>query len=162
MQMRFLALIAGFAFIAGCFTSVPIAPEEQDRRAKQFQPSPGTGLIYIYQGVDFPYGMGIRIGNIEVGNLSKDTFLFAEVSPGSHVVFADTKKIAVLRYPVRIEVEEGRTYFISFTWEAGWTQNVSSLDLVSPEEGRNEVNQRDLARLYPVGIVRALPINIVD
>lgn len=161
--MRFLVLMAGFAFLAGCANYAPVAPKEQDRRAKQFQPSPNTGTIYIYWE-DVYLGAptaGIRVGDSLVGKLGKDQFLIADVSPGRHIVFADTGRFSDT-YPVEVEVEAGTVYFIVFTYESAMEKVYYSLNLVSPEEGRKKVNRRNLARLYPVGIVQAISVRIVD
>lgn len=99
--------------LVGCFVSVPLALPELDQAAKQFQPFPDRGQLYIIRplapGVMLYYQ--VVVDGFVVGALAPRTYFVAPLSLGAHTVavyFPDQRMST-------LTVEAGRNYFMRVT-----------------------------------------------
>ncbi len=106
-----LAVVLGL--LVGSCVSVPLAPLELDQTAKQFQPLPDRGQLYIIRplapGVMLTYQ--VVIDGFVVGALAPRTYFVVPLSPGAHTVavyFPDQRMST-------LTVEAGRNYFMRVT-----------------------------------------------
>jgi hypothetical protein len=132
-----LLLASSFFLLASCAT-VAMAPERHSTEAAVFRAQPGKAAIYVYRrsgliggGIAHPVYLDGRI----LGNNGPGTFLFANISPGSHIVSAGVTQVPLTAEPDRV-------YFIRQTSDMTmWGVHTSSVHLVSPEEGKRGVKE---------------------
>jgi hypothetical protein len=136
-MLKLLILVFTFIyFLTGC-ASVPPASPTFERKALSFTPATGTASIYVYRPYNFRAGgslFNISLDYKEFGNLEIKTYLFGNITPGSHIIraeYAGTNRSK----PAKFEAEAGKLYFFKVT--PGW--GIINIESVRESEGRNEV-----------------------
>jgi hypothetical protein len=118
--------------LTGC-ASVPMAPIDQDTRAKQFDVSPGKSNIYLYRDEEFgaAISMPVALDGRVAGKTAANTYFLWTVEPGSHEISSLTENTAT----ISIDAEAGRNYFIWQEVKMGMWMARSALHEVTPEVG---------------------------
>ncbi len=124
---------------SGCAAQLALAPPDLQARAAEFPPpSPGKARFYVFrQG-----GLGrellpVVIDGVMLGSTMHNSFLVAELPPGSHVIASPTNENVST---VRLEASEGRIYFVQLSTRWGWKYTRSALALVTETEGREAIS----------------------
>ena len=148
--------------LSACAPTVPLSPDSRDAEAKEFSGSPDAATVYVYQKDTWADPVPLRVGDEIVGNLVKKSYLVASLRPGRHILFADETRSTMVTYPLELEVSAGDLYFVALSFDSGWSIFTVTLDQVSDDEGRAAIRKRKLGRLYPVGVVEAMPVYQVN
>lgn len=114
-----------------------MASEQQNADALKYHVEPGKAAVYIYRqrglvggGDVYPVYLDGRF----LGNNGPDTFLIATVSSGPHVISAGVSQ-------AMLTVTSGGTYFVRQTGSVSMSsQNITTVRVVSSEEGKNGVS----------------------
>jgi hypothetical protein len=122
----------------GCAAQLAFAPPDLQARAAAFPPpSPGKARFYVFrQG-----GLGrellpVVVDGVMLGSAMRNTFLVAELPPGSHVIASPTNENVS---SVRLEANEGQIYFVKLSARWGWKHTRSALAQVTETEGREAI-----------------------
>jgi hypothetical protein len=136
------ALIVLSMAITGCAT-VPSASPEFERKATSFTPPVGMAAIYVYR----PYHLvgsavhfRVSLDYKDFGTVVTDTYLFAAVKPGEHVIKA-AGGIPLSVASITSNVEAGGLYF--FKVSPGWSQ--IEIKQIDERVGREELNNLRLS-----------------
>ena len=130
--IRCLAVV--FVFLSSSCTTVPVAPEPQNDNALTFRPEEaGKAVVYVYRQQDAGNAYPVYLDGNFLGSIGPKTFLVATVSPGPRVVSADISQ-------EMLSAQAGGVYFVRAGVAANAAQ-ITSLRLVSPEEGKQAVRE---------------------
>jgi hypothetical protein len=130
------AALLSVMFVTGC-ASVPMASEEQDKKAKTFAVQPGKSNIYIYRNETMGAAVKMPVvadGRI-VGDTVSKTFILLSVDPGKHSLVSKTENDAVLD----IVTEKNKNYFVWQEVKMGVWAARSKLQLVDDATGKKGV-----------------------
>jgi len=116
--------------MAGC---APLPPSPQDMQAKQFQSVTDKAVIYVVRNDPDIRGGAVPLTLDNTGGATTypGTFIRWEVAPGPHRI------VGMGSDPGRITLntEAGRVYYVR-QMVTGWGSPISSLQLVSEQDGR--------------------------
>ncbi len=134
MVMAVCALVTGL--LAGC-AAVPMASQEADAGAKQFQPKPGMANIYLYRNETFgaAIAMTVSLDGKIMGRTGPQTYFLWEVAPGRHEIQSHTENTSKLT----LEAQAGRNYYVWQEVKMGMWQPGSLLQEVKEADGRKGV-----------------------
>jgi hypothetical protein len=125
--------------LGGC---VGLAPESRDIEAKQFQPLPDKGVIYLVRGEplysDRP--VPVWLGNFIMLTTYPDTFFRWEVQPGMHRISGHDTDFGT----ITVAVEPGRVYFVM--QQLSYRYDISYFTMVEELEGRAAVRRAALLK----------------
>jgi len=126
------------ALLVGCAT-VPMAPAEDDSRAKSFNVDAGKSNIYVYRNETMggAIAMPVTLNGKFAGKSAPNTYFMWTVEPGAHEITSLTENTST----ITVDAIAGKNHFIwqevkMGTWSAG-----SLLQEVSEQEGRAGVNE---------------------
>jgi len=88
-KVLFFAICAVALVLAGCAPKTPLAPEQDDKIAKQFMPRDGLGAIYVFRKKQFrdrQYLLPVSLDKQLIGHISEYEYLRIDVKPGRHIV----------------------------------------------------------------------------
>jgi hypothetical protein len=133
--------------VAGC-ASVPMAPPEVDRAAKEFPaPPPGRSQVYVYRNESL--GSAVRfdltVDGFLVGSTGPKTYLLFPVTPGQHTLVSRAENAD----PFPMVTEAGKTYFVWQEVKMGMFSARSRLGLVEAVKGQAGVKACGLAVTTP-------------
>jgi hypothetical protein len=131
------------AVLASACASVPKAPPEADRFAKEFRTTPGKANLYVFR--DENYGGAVKMSVVldgrMVGDTAAKTFLLASVDPGPHALVSKAENDARLDFVA----QPGKNVYVWQEVKMGVLSARSKLQLVDEESARARVNQCSLA-----------------
>ncbi|TDJ43573.1 MAG: DUF2846 domain-containing protein, partial [Gammaproteobacteria bacterium] len=84
-KILFLMICVASVALAGCASHAPLAPEEDDRIAKQFETKRGLGAIYIFRKRQFTnrgIALPVSLDDQLVGHISEYEYFRIDVKPG--------------------------------------------------------------------------------
>jgi len=127
--------------LSGC-ASVPMAPMEQDAKAKEFVPSPSHAALYIYRSENFggAIPMTLTVNSKVVGQTAAKTFFMLNVLPGKYTVESHAENISNLS----LTTEAGKNYFVWQEVKMGMWMARSLLQQVDETTGRAGVTESKL------------------
>lgn len=133
---QFIFVLA-LLIISGC-SSVPMATEQEDQAAKQFQPSPNSALIFVFRDQAF-VGAALTIplfldGKLVAG-INDFTFCKLDVAAGTHELSSSGSAFAKLS----IQTEASQIYFVRLTARP-------RILLVNADEGQRQVQKCKLVQ----------------
>jgi hypothetical protein len=152
-KLLFLAVCVVSVALAGCAPKTPLAPEQDDRAAKQFVTRSGLGAIYIFrkkQFTDRQYLLPVSLDGQLIGHISEYEYLRIDVKPGRHIV---TIKGAANIKSEKLNVEVDSVAYVEFLNDGDYRVFRS----VDEKDGQNAIKKRDMARKHITGIFPALP-----
>lgn len=95
--------------ISGC-ASVPMAPLEQDTKAKDFSPIPDKASVYIYRneslGAAIP--MTVMVNGKALGQTAAQTYFRLNLTPGKYKIESHAENVSSLP----LTTEAGKNYFV--------------------------------------------------
>jgi len=136
MRLLIAAIALLTALLGGC-AAVPMASNEADATAKQFQPRPGMSNIYLYRNETFgaAIAMTVSLNGKVMGRTGANTYFLWEVPPGKYEIVSHTENLA----KITIEARPNRNHFVWQEVKMGmWTAG-SNLVEAGEEEGRKGV-----------------------
>lgn len=138
-----MAIAALAAMTAAACASVPMASPRADARAKQFQPAPGTALLYVYRNETLGSGvkMDLLLNGRLIGQTARKTYVLATLQPGFHRLDSVASSTSTLK----LSANPGRIYYVwqEVTW--GLLYAGSRLQLVDEQTGQAGVRECKLA-----------------
>jgi hypothetical protein len=152
-KVLFLLVCVASIGLAGCAPHSPLAPEEDDRIAKQFETQTGLGAIYVFRKKQFrdrQYLLPVSLDQQLVGHISEYEYLRINVQPGRHVV---TIKGAANIKSEKLNVEADSVAYVEFLNDGDYRVYRS----VDEKTGQNAIKKRDMARKHISGVFPALP-----
>lgn len=153
--MRRLASLTALALLAGACASVPMAPPEADRLAKEFKPTPGKANLYVFRDESFggAIKMSVVLDGRLLGDTAKRTYLFTPVEPGKHTLVSKTENDSTLE----LDAKPGENLFVWQEVKMGVWAARSSLQLVPAANAKPRVEQCSLAVTQPAPAVAPAP-----
>jgi hypothetical protein len=135
-NMRNLSMLFSIVLIAlltGC-ASVPMAPLEQDAKAKDFAPAPDKASIFIYRNEVFGAAIPVTVSvnDITIGQTASKTYFKYDVAPGKYVIKAHAENMA----EISINANAGNNYFIWQEMKMGMWMARANLTQVDESTGR--------------------------
>jgi hypothetical protein len=134
VQIRWIIILAvSFTVCACASVQRQAAPSGQDR------PKPGKGLVIFYREKKLQgWGVGynVRDGEKEIGGLPNGSYFVYDATPGRHTFAASTESTAERT----IDVQPGKTYYISGQVEMGVFVGRPHLTIVDPAEGASAIS----------------------
>lgn len=143
--MRVYALVVGVLLgLSGC-ASVRQGDAGQEGAQKTFMPKPGVAGIYIYRndGIGGFTKMDVAVDGRNIGQIANKTYLYAEVTPGPHVVTGKSGETSI--GGVEINAVPAKLYYVKQASNEGWFSVGSSLRAVDAIEAQRELKQSSLA-----------------
>ncbi len=139
MRRSFTLIVLAASLVqASCAAQIASAPPEVRVRALDFDAtSAGKARLYVFR----PGGRGrtllpVAIDGVMLGSTTRDSFLMAELLPGTHVVASTTDENVST---VRLEAREGESYFVKLSTRMGRKVTRSALVQVDSIEGREAI-----------------------
>lgn len=125
----------------GC-ASVPMAPMEQDTKAKEFSPAPNKASLYIYRNESFggAVPMSVMVNGKTLGQTAAQTYFHLNVIPGKYSVESHAENVSNLS----LSVEAGKNYFVWQEVKWGMWYARSLLQQVDENTGRAGVTESKL------------------
>lgn len=143
-EMKQIILLAVVTFtLIGC-ASVPMGSPQENARLKTFSPMPEDKAgIYVYRNETFGAAvkMDVEIDGRHIGQTAAETYLYKEVTPGTHTVTSRAENDD----SVVVDAKQGT---LSYVWQEvkmGLLYARTKLHLVSDSEGRKGVLESNLA-----------------
>ncbi len=132
-------LAGALLVLGGC---VALAPDSQDVEAKQFQPLPDKGVIYLVRGEplysDRP--VPVWLGNYIMLTTYPDTFYRWEVPPGVHRISGHDRDFGT----ITVSAEPGRVYFVM--QQLSYRHDISYFTMIEELDGRAAVRRAALLK----------------
>lgn len=132
----FLALLFTASLLGGC-ASVPMAPLDDDARAKTFSVREGRSNIYVYRDESFGGAilMTVALDGRVAGQTGPKTYFLFEVEPGTHEVSSIAENTSVLK----LSTEAGKAYYVWQEVKMGVWMARTQLQQVDETTGRKGV-----------------------
>lgn len=132
-------LAGALLVLGGCGA---LAPDSQDVEAKQFQPLPDKGVIYLVRGEplysDRP--VPVWLGNFIMITTYPDTYFRWEVPPGTHRISGHDTDFG----NITVAAESGRVYFVM--QQLSYRHDISYFNLIEELDGRAAVRRAALLK----------------
>lgn len=127
--------------LSGC-AAVPMAPMEQDAKAKEFVPAQDRAALYIYRSENFggAIPMTVTVNSKAVGQTAAKTFFLLNVVPGKYTVESHAENVSNLS----LIAEAGKNYFVWQEVKMGMWMARSLLQQVDDATGRAGVAESKL------------------
>jgi hypothetical protein len=127
--------------LSGC-ASVPMAPMEQDVKAKEFMPVQDRAALYIYRSESFggAIPMTVTVNGKAIGQSAAKTFFLLNVVPGKYTVESHAENVSNLS----LTAESGKNYFVWQEVKMGMWMARSLLQQVDETTGRAGVAESKL------------------
>lgn len=140
-----LLLLATCLTLTGCAT-VPMASEEENRIAQQFNPPPkGKSGLYIFR--DGYFGAALKkdvfIDDIKIGETASNVFFYKQVKAGNHKISTESE---FGNNDLNITTESGKNYFIRQYIKFGLFVGGADLEQISEELGKKTISELKLAQ----------------
>jgi hypothetical protein len=133
--------VALLLVLSGC-AAVPMAPMEQDAKAKEFVPAQDRAALYIYRSENFggAIPMTVTVNSKAVGQTAAKTYFRLNILPGKYTVESHAENISNLS----LTAEAGNNYFVWQEVKMGMWMARSLLQQVDDATGRAGVAESKL------------------
>lgn len=127
--------------LSGC-AAVPMAPLEQDAKAKEFVPTQERAALYIYRNENFggAIPMAVAVNGKSIGQTAAKTFFLLNILPGKYTVESHAENVSSLS----LTAEAGKNYFVWQEVKMGMWMARSLLQQVDEANGRAGVAESKL------------------
>ena len=134
MKKNIFACI-GLIMLATACASIKAAPESQDQEAKNFNPVPNKGVIYIFRDEDFGSALHkeVKLNGKTLGETGPKSFFRVVVTPGKCVIDSNGESKRTLT------VKAGDVYYVWQEIKMGLFSGSSQLETVPATRGRQGV-----------------------
>jgi PBP1b-binding outer membrane lipoprotein LpoB len=135
------ASLLGALLVTGC-ASVPMASKSADSAAKAYKADPGKANVYIYRNETFGAAlkMPVAIDNAPAGETASKTYIFHQLSPGTHTITSQDKST------LSLDAKSGSNYFVWQEVKMGLVSGGSELHLVDEAKGKAGVAECSLVQ----------------
>lgn len=137
--MLWVPLILMFALLFGSCASTSKAPESTSNQAKSYVAPADRGSVYIYRTgrmVGAAGQLNVKVNGRDAGGTGPGTFFKWDLNPGTYTFFSSTAEASAV---VQLEVKAGEVYFIRQDARLGIENVRVTLNEVSAEKGRKEI-----------------------
>ncbi len=140
--MNRIAALLALSLLAAC-ASVPKAPPELDRAAKEFKTIAGKTNLYVFrdESLGAAVKMSLALDGAPLGDTAAKTFLLATVAPGKHALVSKAENTDTLEF----EGKAGENVFVWQEVKMGFGSARSKLSLVDAASAQPRVSQCELA-----------------
>lgn len=127
--------------LTGC-ASVPMAPLDQDSKAKDFSPIPNKASLYIYRNESFGAAipMTVSVNGKALGQTAAQTYFRLNLTPGKYNVESHAENVSNLP----LTTEAGKNYFVWQEVKMGMWMARSLLQQTDETTGRAGVMESKL------------------
>lgn len=127
--------------LAGC-ASAPMAPVEQDQKAKAFTTSPDKSNLYIYRNESFggAISMDVSINGKTIGHTGPKTYFMFTLPSGEYHVESKAENIS----SVDVNLLPGQNHFVWQEVKMGIISARSKLQIMDEATGRSGVLESKL------------------
>jgi hypothetical protein len=127
--------------LSGC-ASVPMAPLDQDTKAKDFSAVPNKASLYIYRNENFgaAIAMTVSVNGKVLGQTAAQTYFRLNLSPGRYRIESHAESISNLL----LAIEAGKNYFVWQEVKMGMWMANSLLQQTDETKGRAGVMESKL------------------
>ena len=127
--------------LSGC-AAVPMAPMEQDAKAKEFVPEQNRAALFIYRSENFggAIPMTVTVNSKAIGQTAAKTYFRLNILPGKYTVESHAENISNLS----LTAEAGKNYFVWQEVKMGMWMARSLLQQVDEATGRAGVTESKL------------------
>ncbi len=142
-HMRHFITLVFLLGLVGC-ANVPLAPVNEDTRAKEFTPDPSKASIYIFRDEGFigaARTISVLIDGVTVGSTAPKTYFLIQVTPGKHKLASTEGKF----YSLDLNVEAGKLYFVRHIPHIEMWGVSGSFEIVSEDRGKKGLQECKLA-----------------
>ncbi|NCD35495.1 MAG: DUF2846 domain-containing protein [Spartobacteria bacterium] len=110
MKKFFTTLSAVLVLLLSGCASVPLAPLDQDTKAKNFSPIPNKASLYIYRSESFGAAipMTVSVNGKALGQTAAKTYFRLNLTPGKYAVESHAENVSNLP----LTTEAGKNYFV--------------------------------------------------
>lgn len=140
---KFIAVVSAVVvlLLSGC-ASVPMAPMDQDTKAKEFSPAPNKAALYIYRNESFggAIPMTVAVNGKALGQTAAQTYFRLNIVPGKYNVESHAENVS--SFP--LTTEAGRNYFVWQEVKMGMWMARSLLQQTDETTGRAGVLESKL------------------
>lgn len=146
MVKYFLFFVAIATILSSC-ASVPMAPQEESTRAKEFHtPTEGKAGLFVYRSGNFGSALkkDIWIDGNCLGETAPNMFFYEEVDAGKEYKISTESEFSP--NDLFLNVENGIIYFIRQYIKIGVFVGGANLELVDENEGRKAVKELEMAK----------------
>lgn len=143
---KFVAVISAvLVLLLSSCASVPMAPLDQDTKAKDFSPIPNKASLYIYRNESFGAAipMTVSLNGKALGQTAAQTYFRLNLVPGKYTVESNAENVSTL--PLTTEV--GKNYFVWQEVKMGMWMARSLLQQTDEITGRAGVMESKLIAL---------------
>lgn len=140
-----LAAAICVSLVAGCAT-VPLAPLEQDSALKAFpQPAADMAGLYVYRNCLAGQALkkNVYVDKVLLGETANKTYFYREIAPGQHEVSTESE---FGDNAMTFHADAGKNYFVRQYMKMGVFVGGANVELVSEQEGMDEVRECRLAK----------------
>ncbi len=140
--MKRLTAVLSLALLAAC-ASVPKAPPEADRAAKEFKTTPGKTNLYVFrdESLGAAVKMSLALDGAPLGETAAKTFLLKTVAPGKHALLSKAENEDTLEFVGK----PGENVFVWQEVKMGFGSARSKLSVVDATSAQPRVEQCELA-----------------
>jgi len=138
-----LLVVAALSFVlAGC-ASVQLGDPAKNAELKNFAPKADVASIYIYRNENMggAVPMDVAVDGKPLGTTGAKTYLYTEVTPGTHVITSKAENTSELS----IDTSAGKVYYVWEEVKMGLMYARNKLSLVDETTGQNGVKESNLA-----------------
>ena len=140
---NFVAVVSAMVvlLLSGC-ASVPMAPMDQDAKAKEFLPASDKATLYIYRNESFggAIPMTVTVNGKALGQTAAQTYFRLNIVPGKYNVESHAENVSSLP----LTTEAGRNYFVWQEVKMGMWMARSMLQQTDETAGRAGVLESKL------------------
>ncbi len=140
--MTRLRVLLPLLLLSAC-ASVPKAPPELDRAAKEFRTTPGKTNLYVFRDETFGAAikMSVKLDGAPLGDTAAKTFLLATIRPGKHALQSNAENDAALEFVAK----PGENVFVWQEVKMGFGSARSKLNLLDAASAQPRVAECELA-----------------
>ena len=141
MQIKYCSVAILSLLVVGC-ASVPMAPADQDAKAKQFTPVSNKANVYIYRNENFGRAipMTVSVNGKVLGQTAAQTYFWLQLNPGQYNLESHAENVSMLN----LSAEPGKDYFVWQEVKMGLWAARSLLQQVDDKTGREGVLESKL------------------
>jgi len=142
-MLRNILVSVGLSFaLVGC-ASVQMGDPAKNAELKNFTPKADVASVYIYRNENMggAVPMEVAVDGKPLGTTGAKTYLYTEVTPGTHVITSKAENTSELS----IDTSAGKVYYVWEEVKMGIMYARNKLSLVDETTGQSGVKESNLA-----------------
>lgn len=140
------SFLIALVFVLNACSSIPLASDAKDQKAKKFEPISDRAVIYAFrQGiVNGAWPTDFIVDGKYVGQIRPGQFLALHLRPGKHVLTVRTDSKAALS----IDVSPGKLFFYELSAPFKFFSTGAEIKLVDQQEGIDVIRNSRLVETF--------------